>query len=134
MELIWNTSTAIHTCELVIAIILSSPAVASIFNWLRHCSNLQRLPFNTPQRYQDEDGEATLESMQLFAVGGRLQRAAFACGIFIGSIASFVRCFHPLSTTTPLQDRALQLGIWVCFSIFGLLWCCCCIGMIPILI
>ncbi|OCK87864.1 ABC bile acid transporter [Cenococcum geophilum 1.58] len=116
MESVWSISNTVHTSGLIFAIALSGLPGARVFSWLRR-SDLQCQPSELPQQYQDEDGEASVDSTRSFA--DRLQRVAFACSAFIGSTAAFARYILTLNTGKSL-DRALQFGIWSCLMLQSL--------------
>jgi hypothetical protein len=112
MVVIWSAFNIFQATQFVLAITLSSSAYTHLFLWLRR-SDLPKSSFNWGQQYQDEDGEASKESLQSFA--DRLPRAAFALHTFIGSLACFGLIVVGSCHGTSLGGF-LQFGIWVPYS------------------
>lgn len=112
MTIAWSMVNLIHVAQLILAIGLSSSASTRLFLWLRR-SDLREALFENDQRYQDEDGCASEESLTKFS--DRWPRALFATNTFLGSLAGFGLVV--LGSRNRLSiDRVVQFGIWVSWN------------------
>ncbi|PSN70285.1 hypothetical protein BS50DRAFT_674708 [Corynespora cassiicola Philippines] len=102
--------------QFIFGVTLSVPACAHLFRWLQR-SDLRQSAHEQGRRYQDEDGEASEESTQMFA--DRFQRAVFAACAFIGSLSSFARVMSAPRMTESLEE-VFQFGIWTALMLQSL--------------
>jgi hypothetical protein len=109
MIMIWSVINLIHAAQLILAIGLSSSAATRLFFWLRRSESRKTL-FENGQRYQDEDGDASEESLKSFS--DRWPRALFATHAFVGSLAGFGLVVIGSRNRLSI-DRVVQFGIWV---------------------